>query len=99
MAELELLTIETLSTNVGAILAVTAITGVLKGIFTKVNPRIISLIVALLVMIGVCIATSSLSFTNVMLAVINGVLVSNAANGSFDNVLRMKEGSNNGKDT
>ena len=76
----------TLGTYAGAVLATTLITQLLKELpgIAKIPTRIFSYVIAALILIGATIFTAGFSWTGIALACVNAVVISLAANGSYD---------------
>lgn len=70
----------------GAILAVTLITQFIKGIgfIDRIPTRFVSYIIAVVVLILAQAFTGALNWSSAALTLVNGVLVSLAANGTYD---------------
>ena len=82
-----------LGTYAGATLATTLLTQLLKeaaGI-KKIPTKLLSFLIAVLVLIAEQAFMSTLTLSSGVLAVINGALVSLAANGAFDAVAAKKK--------
>jgi energy-coupling factor transporter transmembrane protein EcfT len=75
-----------LSSYSGAILAVTLITQFIKGIgfIDKIPTRFVSWIVAVIVLILAQLFTQQLTLSSGILTLLNAVVVSLAANGTYD---------------
>ena len=82
----EFVTWQTLGTYAGAVMMVTLITQFLKQLqtFGKVNSQLLSYFVAVLLLIGSSFFTGSLTFESGVLSAVNAVMVSLAANGTYD---------------
>ena len=82
----EFFTWSLLSSYSGAILAVTIITQFIKGIglIDKIPTRFVSWIVAVIVLILAQAFTAQLTVSSAVLTLLNAVVVSLAANGTFD---------------
>lgn len=80
------LTWEYLATYAGTILAVTLITQFIKGVgfIDKIPTRFTSYVVAVVIMIAAMAFTGQLTWSSAALTLINGVVVSLAANGTYD---------------
>ena len=75
-----------LGTYAGAVLATTLFTQLLKGIplFDKLPTRVFSYFVAVPVLLLAAAFTEGLTFSGVMLALVNAAVVALASNGAFD---------------
>lgn len=82
----EFFTWAALGTYSGAILAVTLITQFIKGLpgIDRIPTRIVSWILAVIILILAQLFTASLSWSSAALTLINAVIVSLASNGTFD---------------
>ncbi len=82
----ELFTWEILGTYAGAVLATTLVTQLVKGIgfLAKIPTRIISYVIALIVLLATNAVNGSLNWASAGLSIINAVIVSLASNGGFD---------------
>lgn len=82
----EFMTWELLATYSGAILAVTLITQFVKGVgfIDAIPTRFVSYVIAVVVLILANVFTGEFSLSTAILSLINGVLVSLAANGTYD---------------
>lgn len=77
-----------LATYAGTILAVTLITQFIKGVgfIDKIPTRFTSYFIAVVIMLTTMAVTGQLTLSSAILALINGVIVSLAANGTYDAV-------------
>ena len=77
-----------LGTYAGAVLAVTVITQLIKewGFLVKVPTRLVSYIIALVVLLAAAAFNGNLTLADGALCVLNAAIVSLAANGSFEAV-------------
>lgn len=84
----EFFTWSILGTYAGAVFATTLITQLLKGVplFEKLNARVFSYIVAVLLLFAAAAFTGGLSFSAAALTLVNGVVVALASNGAYDAV-------------
>ena len=89
----EFFTWTTLATYAGATAAVGLITQLFKGLgfIDKIPTRITSYAIALVVLIAATFFTGGLTLEAGALCVINAVVVSLAANGAYDAVVRNKK--------
>ncbi len=85
----------TLGTYAGAVLAVALITELIKGIswLDKLPTRVVSYVVALVVLIAANAVAGTLTWAAVGLCVVNAVVVALAANGAFDAATANKDDS------
>ena len=82
---------ETLLTFAGCVAGTALVTEWLKKL-TKIEPQIISAIVALLILVVGHIATGTFAWADVLLYVVNAIAASLASNGGFDAVKRVIKG-------
>lgn len=89
----EFFTWTTLATYAGATLATSLITQLIKGLgfIDKIPTRITSYAIALVVLLAATFFTGGLTLEAGALCVINAVVVSLAANGAYDAVVRNKK--------
>lgn len=82
----EFFTWEMLGTYAGATLATALITELVKnlGVLKQVPTRLVSFVLAVLLLIAAAGFAGTLTLSAVILAIINGAVVSLAANGAFD---------------
>jgi hypothetical protein len=73
-----------LATYAGATLATGVITEFVKGMFQKINTRLIAYFVAVAILILATLFTSGLTVEAAILCIINAGVVSLAANGAYD---------------
>lgn len=94
----ELLTWQTLTTYAGSMLATGIITQFLKelGFLKKVPTRILSYVIALLLLLLATAFTCGLSLSRVLICPINAIVVSLASNGGFDAIAKV--GASSGSD-
>lgn len=87
----EFFTWSLLGTYSGAILAVTLITQFVKGIgfIDRVPTRFVSWVVAVIVLIMAQLFTAQLTVSSAVLTLLNAVVVSLAANGTYDACAKM----------
>ncbi|MEA5059564.1 MAG: hypothetical protein VB049_05970 [Candidatus Pelethousia sp.] len=85
-----------LGTYAGAVLATTVITQLFKGIgiAAKIPTRIFTYAVALAVLLGATYFGEAWSWANGALCLFNAVIVSLAANGSYDTITGLKQRDN-----
>ena len=84
----EFFTWNTLGTYAGATLATTLLTELIKnvGFFKRVPTRLVSFVLAVLLLIAAAAFDGTLTLSCAFLALINGAVVSLAANGAFSMV-------------
>ena len=82
-----------LGTYAGAVVAVTLITQLIKewGIFKKVPTRLVSYVIALVVLLAAASFNGALTVADGALCLFNAVVVSLAANGGFDLVKKKEQ--------
>ena len=83
----DLFTLEYIGTYAGSVVAVTILTQVLKPLLLKINTRLICLVLALVIQIGVAVLTGS-SLVGYFLAVVNAGAVTLGAMGTYDLTLK-----------
>lgn len=88
IASPEFFTWEMLATYAGAVLATTLIVQLTKGIgfIDRLPTRIYSYFIAVIVLVLAALFTNTLTWQQAVLCLINAVVVSLAANGTFDAV-------------
>ena len=81
-----------LTTYAGALLATLAFTQLFEGVcfVSKLPPRILSYIVALLVLIAATLLTDGFSLDRLLLCFFNAMVVSLAGNGAYDGLTAEK---------
>lgn len=89
----ELMTWQTMTTYGGAVLATATVTQFLKQlrVFAKLSTRLLSYLVALLVLLLVALFSGGLTWSSAVLSLINAAVVSLAANGAYDAVASTRE--------
>jgi len=89
----EFFTWAALGTYAGAMLATTLITQLLKGVgfIDRIPTRIVSYVIALVVLIAANAASGTLDWASAGLSVFNAVVVALAANGAFDAAVSVKK--------
>lgn len=81
----QLFTWEMVVTLAGCSAATAFITQGVKHFFTNLNPRVVSSIIGMLLMVAAtAFTTTSPSFAEFVMAVINGVIIGFASNGEYD---------------
>lgn len=82
-----------LATYAGATAATVAVTQVFKGVgfIDRIPTRIVSYVVALILLIAATAFTSGLTVETAVLCVVNAVVVSLASNGTFDAVSKTEK--------
>ena len=90
------ITAEMLTTFAGAVAVVTLLTQLLKGFIPKLDPRLVALVFSVIIVAGFQILTGVHNVIDIIISVINAVIVSIAATGAFENLVKpikkMKEG-------
>lgn len=93
---MELFTWEYLATGAGATAAVTIFTQFVKNlpVIKNIPTQLISYVISVLVMLCAAFFTGTLTGSSSVLIIFNAVVVMLAANGAYDTVSKVKNGTN-----
>lgn len=80
---------ELLATFAGCVAATGVVTELLKRFIKKIDPQIISFVIALVILVVGQLVAKTFSWNDILLDAINAVVVSFAANGGFDVLKRL----------
>lgn len=87
----EFFTWEMLATYVGATVATSLITELIKKFGVKINARLLAYIVSVVVLIAANYFTGVLSVSTAVITLMNAAVVSLASNGAYDVVSKTKK--------